>query len=238
MYRLETAVIVRQNGILKSLWLASRTDYSEESFKKCYDDERIQKIAVKRKPNILMACFALTPGGGETFPIKLTNILRTRGYGVTFLNCHKAPTEPGIRQMLHPSIPLLELDTLSKLGIAVDDLGIEIVHSHHSWVDVCVSYFLENLPHIHLVVTTHGVYEMTPPAVLAQIFPLLKRRVDKFVYLTDKNLPVFMSHQFDLSSFVKIGNAVDILPIMPVSRQTLDVPEDAFLICLVSRSDS
>ncbi|SFH54314.1 Glycosyltransferase involved in cell wall bisynthesis [Nitrosospira sp. Nsp14] len=236
LYRLEVDVVIRQRRILKSLWLASRMDCSEESFKKCYDYERIQKNAAEHKPNILMASFALTAGGGETFPIKLANILKAAGYGITFLNCHKAPTEAGIRQMLHPSIPLLELDTLSKLGSAVDDMGIELVHSHHSWVDVCVSYFLENSPHIHLVVTTHGIYEMTPPAVLAQIFPLLKKRVNKFVYLTDKNLPVFMSHQFDLGSFVKIGNALDIIPITPVPRQTLGVPEDAFLICLVSRA--
>lgn len=236
LYRLETDVVVRQRRILKSLWVASRMDYSEESFKKCYDYEQIQKIAVDRKPNILMVSFALTAGGGETFPIKLANILKAAGYGITFLNCHKAPTEAGIRQLLHPSIPLLELDTLSKLPTAVNDMGIEIVHSHHSWVDVCVSYFLENSPHIYLVVTTHGIYEMTPPAVLAQIFPLLKKRVNKLVYLTDKNLPVFMSHQFDLDRFVKIGNGLDIIPIVPVPRKTLGVPEDAFLICLVSRA--
>lgn len=236
MYQVETGAIARQQDILKSLWQTYREDYSEQAFKKCYDYEEIQKTAVERKPNLVMASFALTAGGGETFPIKLANMLKTAGYGITFLNCHKASTEVGIRHMLLPAIPLLELDTLSKLSAVVDDMGIELVHSHHSWVDVCVSYFLENHPGVQLVVTSHGIYEMTPPTVLAQIFPLLKKRVNKFVYLTDKNLPVFRSHKFDLDCFVKIGNALDIIPITPIPRETLGVPKEAFLVCLVSRA--
>jgi glycosyltransferase involved in cell wall biosynthesis len=224
LYQVETQVVVSQRRRLSPLLDTLGTDCSEDLFKK------------QRKPNLLMASFALTAGGGETFPIKLANILKTAGYGITFLNCHKAPTEIGIRQLLLPTIPLLELDTLSKLGAVVDNMGIELVHSHHSWVDVCASYFLEDHPKVQLVVTSHGIYEMTPPPVLAQIFPLLRKRVNKFVYLTDKNLPVFKSHQFDTNRFVKIGNALDIIPITPIPRQTIGVPEEAFLICLVSRA--
>ena len=203
LYQLEAGVVERQRDILRSLWRTYRQDYSEGSFKKCYDYDEIRKTALERKPNLIMASFALTAGGGETFPIKLANILKTAGYGITFLNCHKAPTEIEIRNMLLPAIPLLELDTLSKLGAVVDDMGIELVHSHHSWVDVCVSYYLEDHPDVQLIVTTHGIYEMTPPPVLAQLFPLLRKRVNKFVYLTDKNLPVFKSHQFNTDCFVK-----------------------------------
>lgn len=236
MYQVETRVILQQVNILESLWRSFRTDYSGDSFKKCYDLEQVQKKASERKPNVVIASFALIAGGGETFPIKLANILKTAGYGITFLNCHKVQSKAGVRQMLRPDIPLLELDTLSKLGAVVDDMGIELVHSHHSWVDVCVSYFLEDHPRVQLVVTTHGIYEMTPTAVLAQIFPLLRKRVNKFVYLTDKNLPVFTSHQFDVDRFVKIGNAIDIIAITPMPREVLGVPEDAFVICMVSRA--
>ncbi|PTR16270.1 glycosyltransferase involved in cell wall biosynthesis [Nitrosospira sp. Nsp2] len=236
LYKLETQVVIRQTRTLKSSWRTFHMDCSEDSFIRRYDDEWIQKAVLERKPNLLMASFALTAGGGETFPIQLANLLKIAGYGITFLNCHKAPTEVGVRRMLLPTIPLLELDTLSKLATVIDDMGIELVHSHHSWVDVCVSYFLEDHSDVQLVVTSHGIYEMTPPAVLAQIFPLLRKRVNKFVYLTDKNLPVFKSHQFDTDCFVKIGNALDIIPVTPVSRETFGVSEEAFLICLVSRA--
>lgn len=235
-YRIEKEVLKHQQYMLESKWRLFRTDYSESSFKKCYDYEKIQEHSLKRKPNLLMASFALTAGGGETFPIKLSNMLKSAGYCITFLNCHKAPTEKGVRRMLRGDIPLLELDTLEKLSSVASDMAIELVHSHHIWVDVCVCYFLEDDPNSQVVVTTHGIYEMTRSTELAQIFPLLKKRVNKFVYLADKNLPVFISNSFEMERFVRIDNAVDIVPITPFPRSELGVPKDAFLICLVSRA--
>ena len=183
-----------------------------------------------------MVSSALSVGGGETFPIKLANMLKSAGHGVTFLNCRKAPTELGVRQMLRGDIPLLELDPFNNLNTIIDDLGIELVHSHHAWIDICISNLLENNPYIQLIVTTHGLYETIPPAQFALISPLLKKRVDKLVYIADKNLEPFISNSFDMSRLVKIGNASDITPLSPVPRAEIGVPEDAFLICLVSRA--
>ena len=39
-----------------------------------------------------------------------------------------------------------------------------------------------------------------------------------------------------MNRFVKIGNASDIAPLFPAPRAEIGVPEDAFLICLVSRA--
>jgi glycosyltransferase involved in cell wall biosynthesis len=39
-----------------------------------------------------------------------------------------------------------------------------------------------------------------------------------------------------MDRFVRIDNAVDLIPINPIPRSELGVPEDAFLICLVSRA--
>ncbi|MEO8786757.1 MAG: glycosyltransferase [Chitinophagaceae bacterium] len=236
LYRVEDKVFEHQRHLLESHWHSHRTDYSEDSFKKCYDYERIHHLSMQRKPNLLMASFALIAGGGETFPIKLANMLKAAGYGVTFFNCDKAPTEYGIRRMLREDIPLLELDTMEKLSAVVDDMGVELVHSHHGWVDTNVCNLLGQNPNSQLIVTTHGMYETIPPAELTQILPLLEKRIGKFVYIADKNLVPFLSNSFDMSRFVKIENALDISPISPVLRDEINVPENAFLICLVSRA--
>lgn len=236
LYRVDRDVLQRQQQVLQFQWRTFRIDYSEDSFGSCYNFERIQYLATQRKPNVLMASFALTAGGGETFPIKLANMLKATGYGVTFLNCGKAPTEAGVRAMLRKDIPLLEVDSLEKLGTVIDDMGIEIIHSHHGWVDANICHFLKPDSNAKLIVTTHGMYETVTPVELAQVLPLLKKRVSKFIYLSDKNLAPFISHGFDTDGFVRIDNAVDISPIMPVPRSELGVPEDAFLICVVSRA--
>jgi len=236
LYRVEDKVFEGQQHLLKSHWHAFRTDYSDDLFKKCYDYERIRHLSLQRKPNLLMVSYALTAGGGETFPIRLANMLKTAGYGITFFNCNKAPTEYGVRRMLRDDIPLLELDTLDKLSSVIDDMGIELVHSHHGWVDVSICNFLEHNRNADLIVTTHGMYETIPPAELAQILPLLGKRVEKFVYVADKNLVPFTSKSFDMTRFVKIDNAPDPVSISPVPRAEINVPENAFLLCLVSRA--
>jgi glycosyltransferase involved in cell wall biosynthesis len=236
LYKVKDGTLEPLQQLLKSHWRLFRTDYSDESFRSCYNYERIHHLSSQRKPNLLMVSYALIAGGGETFPIKLANMLRTAGYGVTFFNCHEEPTEHGVRQMLRRDVPLLELDTLEKLSAVIDDMGIELVHSHHVWVDLNMCNFLEHNPNAQLIVTTHGMYEMVPSAELVQILPLLEKRVGKFVYIADKNLAPFASNSLDMTRFVKIGNASNPVPISPVPRAEINVPETAFLLCLVSRA--
>jgi glycosyltransferase involved in cell wall biosynthesis len=236
LYRVEKDVLERQRQYLESRWDAFRPDYSEDLFHKFYNFNYIPAHSGQRKPNLMMVAFALSAGGGETFPIKLANMLKDAGYGVTFLNLHRAPTEAGVRKMLRNDIPVLELDRVEELAAVIDDMGIELIHSHHGWADLCISNLLEDKCHPPLIVTTHGWYEMASSAELALIFPLLKKRVDKFVYIADKNLSPFVSNCFDMDRFAKINNASDIVPICPIPRAELNVPESAFLICLVSRA--
>jgi glycosyltransferase involved in cell wall biosynthesis len=233
LYRVDEGVFEHQRQMLESHWRSYRTDYSERLFNECYSYERIRHLAEQRKPNILMVAFALSAGGGETFPIKLANLLKDAGYGITFLNCYQEPTEPGVRRMLRRDIPLLELEELEKLDIVANDMGIEIAHSHHASIDVKICNIMKNDPRIQLVVTTHGMYEMIPE--LIQLAPLLGR-VDKFVYTADKNLAAFDAKYFDMDRFVRIDNALDVVQINKIPRLELNVPEGAFLLCLVSRA--
>lgn len=236
LYRLDDDVLARQREALVSQWRLCRPDRQEKLLDSLYDLSRIQPLSSQRKPNIMMVAFALAAGGGETFPIKLANMLKASGYGVTLLNCHQEPTEPGIRAMLRRDIPLLELACLDALSVVVDDMRIELVHSHHTWADVAVSSLLRNNPNPMVVVTTHGMYETIPPAELDQHMPVLERRVDKVVYTADKNLASFDRTDFYPRRLVRIDNALDIVPVNPISRVELGVPQDAFLICMVSRA--
>ena len=221
---------------MKSHWRLCRKDCPEKLLNNLYDYEKIRHLSEQRKPNLLMASFALSAGGGETFPIKLANILKAAGYGITFLNCNYEPTEIGVRRMLHRDIPLLELDNFENLSNIIDDMNIELVHTHHAWVDVNLCISMKNNPKSKLIVTTHGMYETIPPDELTQLLPLLKMRVDKFVYTADKNIVALDPNYFDTNRFVKIDNALELMPVNPVPRSKLDVPENAFLICLVSRA--
>ncbi len=236
LYRLQEGVLEKQRRVLEGHWRLHRADYSEHAFMRCYNSERIKHLSKSRKPNLLIIAFALASGGGETFAVRLSNLLKSNGSGVTLLNFHREPTQQGVRRMLHKSIPLLELDRWDKLSMVVDDMGIEIVHSHHAWVDVTICSLLEDNPNCKVIVTTHGMYEMMSRAEINRVNRLLKERVDRFVYLADKNLDGFDFNIVEQKHFVKIGNAMEKVPITPVPREDLGIRKEDFVLCMVSRA--
>ena len=236
LYRLERQDFERQSQQLYTHWCSKRGASSLAQFKRLYDLDRVWPLRVERKPNIVMAVYALAAGGGETFAIMLANLLWDRGYAVTVLNCREAPTEPGIRRMLPEAIPLLELDRLALASAVFSDMGIELVHSHHAWVDVSLATLLLNQHYIRQVATTHGMYEMMPPSQLQVLLPLLTNRIDRFVYTATKNLGAFSPEFRQAKQFLKIDNALPAADSHPVSRAELGVDEADFLLCLVSRA--
>jgi glycosyltransferase involved in cell wall biosynthesis len=236
LFHLQKGILEKQQDVLKSHWKVHRTDYSEKRFLECYSQERIRSYSNNRKPNLLMVTYALAAGGGETFPIKLANLLKSAGYSIALLNCHRENTEPGVRNMLRKDIPLLELDRLDKIDSVVNDLGVEIIHSHHAWVDVTLCTLLEKNTRCKMVITTHGMYEMMPNSDLARILPLLAKKVNKIVYTAEKNLNAFSSQVIDKNKLIKIGNALDDIPIMPIPREQLGINKDDFVLCMVSRA--
>jgi glycosyltransferase involved in cell wall biosynthesis len=236
LYRIENRVLERQRANLESHWRSSRAEQPVEALSDLYDIGRIKAFAKSRKPSILMASYAMVAGGGETFPIMLANLLKRTGYAVTFLNCCREMTEPKVRKMLHKDIPLLELERLSFADAVFNDMGIEIVHSHHAWVDVALSNLLEESAHIRHVVTTHGMYETMSKSQLKEILPLLRNRITRFIYTADKNMAPFDTDFLQEKRFTKIDNALDLTPANPVPRKSIGIPEDAFVLCLVSRA--
>ncbi len=236
LYRIDDALLLRQRDILQLHWKNHRPDDAAENLDAIYSLDRIRSAAAARKPNLMMCGFALIAGGGETFPIKLANLMHAAGYAVTFFNCAHTGTVPGVRAMLDPDIPLLELDALHLLEAAIEDMGIEVVHSHHAWVDTTLCALLEHRRDPALVVSVHGMYEAMPAADLAEAMPLLDARVDRLVYTTDKNLTAFDVEKFGAGRIERIGNALEIFPVVAADRAAFGIGADDFVLCLVSRA--
>lgn len=235
-FRLDRNIIDKQDAALYDHWCYQRGSLGRAEFRSLYDPERVWARSIDRRLNVVMAVYALIAGGGETFPVILANLLHKRGYAVTLLNCLECPTEPGVLKMLDPLIPRLELSRLDLAGVVFDDMGIDLVHSHHAWVDLTLANLLIAHTDIKQVVTTHGMYETLPSSQLNALIPLLSLRIDHFVFTADKNIAVFPAEFVRLKRFSRISNALPSVPIYPVDRSSLNVRQEDFVLCMVARA--
>jgi glycosyltransferase involved in cell wall biosynthesis len=228
-------VFVRQESNLKQHWMRNRSDFTEGRFVECYNLDSVRKCANGRKPALLMASYAFVAGGGETFPIQLANLFKEAGYSVTFMSFDQEERESLVRAMLKPEIPVV--NNFYALPKLVRDFGIDIIHSHHAWVDNTILDFLPSDTGCKTVVSLHGMYETVPDRDLGRILPRLVERTGRLVYTADKNLGSFKRFGlFDDRRMIKIGNALESQPIDPVNLQELGIHFDAFVLCLVSRA--
>jgi glycosyltransferase involved in cell wall biosynthesis len=234
LYRIETNALERQREQLKSHWDTHMYDKNDEDFLALYNLNKV--VYEERKPNIMMVTFALAAGGGETLPIKIANMLSAIGYGVTLVSLEQDDENPGIRAMLSSHIPLLKVHCIEKIEAIAVNMGIEVIHSHHAWVDMTLAALLNDNKEIKMVISTHGMYEMMSGKEFKEAMPLLINRVNKIVYTAEKNLLHFRSMPNADTLLVKIGNALDYLPITPVNKNLLGVHDDSFVVCLVSRA--
>lgn len=234
-YDVPDKVFEQQRDNIKLQWIMNRESFSDIELSRCYSIERIRNEAHDRLPNVLMVGYAFSAGGGETFPIQLANLLRGAGYSVTFLSCEQEPRESGVRNMLRSDIPVISgFHSLERIVRAFD---IDIIHSHHAWVDMTILDLLREPMQCRTVISLHGMYEMMPDSDLQKILPVLVSRTAKFIYTADKNLGSFKRlGYFNSGQFVKIGNALDVYPVHRADLAELNIPDDAFVLCLVSRA--
>lgn len=238
LYPLGSAEFSLQEQILYNHWCICQGDGKREKFLKLYSQDRIKSLQTsnRRKPNIAIAIYALSAGGGETFPINLANHLWQRGYAVTVINFQAQPTEDGVRRMLMPSIPLIELSHPEWIGMILDDLGIELIHSHHAWVDVNLATFLTASTDVRHVVTMHGMYEMMEHNQIDELLPRLEHRIDAFVYTSAKNLSSLPVDFRKRKTFVRIDNALPPNSAGKLLRKDLGLTDDDFVFCMVARA--
>lgn len=237
LYSVPEYIFTLQRENIKKHWLQNRPSFTEENLDRCYNIEEIKKTRKNRKPNILMVGYAFAAGGGETFPILLANLLKSIGYGVTFLSCEQEERNEDIRKMLRSDIPVL--NNIYFLNKITDEFNIDIIHSHHAWADNIILNLLPKDSTCRTVITFHGMYEMMKGRSFETIAPKLLQRTDKLVYTADKNLEPFLNFKYFNTyrhKFIKIDNALPIEDIEPINLSDLNIPSDAFILCLVSRA--
>jgi glycosyltransferase involved in cell wall biosynthesis len=236
LYPLDPSDFERQEKHLYAHWCSRHNASGLNEFKALYNLDRVVSRMSDRKPNLVMAVYALTAGGGEIFPIILAKLLHNKGYAITVLNCNEQNTEPGVRSLLPSNIPLLEVNRIELMGAVFSDMDIELVHSHHAWVDVFLATYLLNNNNLKHIVSMHGMYEMMTPAQLKNLMPLLKRQVSSFVYTAEKNLVPFSEAFREEKGFYLINNALPLSNITPISRAALGISSEDFLLCMVARA--
>ena len=209
------------------------TDVNE--LKKYFDLEKI--LSEKRKPNILMCVFAMTIGGGETFPLILANELGRQNFPVTVLDFQMSGDMEGVRQKLNSDLPLIRIKETAGLNAIAEQFKIDIAHSHHGSVDEVISFVAEERKIFRHVVTLHGMYETMDKMRLKNLLQKLANSVDALIYIAEKNLQPFRDYSWEnYRIFHKIGNGLEIFPVNPVPRAELNIPENSFVCCVVSRA--
>jgi glycosyltransferase involved in cell wall biosynthesis len=192
-----------------------------------------------RRPAILLVGYALTAGGGETFPIFLANELRRRNWPVSFLDCALEEGEPAIRNLLRANVPLYQMADQADVGPLCCRLGTEVVHSCHATTDLLVSRGLALLPkdsRPRHVVTLHGMYEtLNLDSLLVHLSQV--KAVDQFVYTASKNLSSFPKQFREASRFTRIPNALPVTTTVSRDRSELGLGTDGVTVAmLISRA--
>lgn len=193
-------------------------------------------FAKPRKPHLLLVTYALVGGGGEVFPIRLANGLRADGYSVSILNCDQKQTQVAVEQMVAGEVPVYTLDRLQDLGHLVVNLGVDLVHTHHAWVDTTFAELLIDFPECAHVITSHGMYDYMDDAELSRIGSILREKTCALTYVSSTNRSALLRLGFGSEHIRQISNAIPPQEITPLSREELGLSDDTFVICLVSRA--
>lgn len=238
-YDLDLNVFNHTRMVLLEHYFLNNPQGTEARFNELYSLERIRKAASGRKPNVLICGFSFSVGGGEIVPIQLANALSKLDVAVTFANCRYTPTVEQVRKKLPQHIPVVNVNDKIQLIEIAREFGAEIIHTHHASVDQLIAeYVMPTRPQARHIITLHGMYEtINDPTVLNNLLTLVTRSCSRFVYIADKNLRVFEENgKLNKSRFVKLPNGMPVIKSAAANRGELGIPDDAFVLCLVSRA--
>ncbi len=234
-YRVDPEVFDENLRVLKEHYVQNNYGDDPSVVESWYVLDDIVKEMESRRPSVMMCCYSFQMGGGELFAIHLANALKDKGCPVTFADFNLDTYSNGVRELLRPDIPVITISDYESIGRIEEKYGIDVVHTHHGSVDKIVAKFgKESCRHI---VTLHGMYESSSQDERSVLVRTVYPRCARFAYIADKNLVPFKDEGlYDPSRFVKIGNGLE--PGCPeaVPRDSLGIPEDAFVLCLVSRA--
>lgn len=199
------------------------------------------RSAVSSTLRVCIAAHSFAIGGGEIAPVTLANALRRRGHAVFYLVVDDADLrgERHVAARLDPAIPVFRWDgrrETIEAFLAAND--VELVNSHNLSVDFRLYRAgVQALP--RYVASMHGGYESTPQCMTPGFLRYIQR-VDRWLYLAEKNLPPLRRGGVDPAKFALSFNAVEPAPLIPADRRAVraryGLADSAFVLALASRA--
>lgn len=240
-YRVDAAAFNRELQILKKHYINNTGAKKADIIEEYYKIDEIVNSNTNRSPNILMCCFTMGLGGGETYPLYLANELKCQGISVTVLDFNMDGYDEAIRKLLNPDVPLVRIKNLAKLASIIKCYGGEIIHSHHASVDSTISECILYNKDLDCkqVITLHGMYESISKASAKRSIKLIEQTCERYIYIADKNLVPFKNNDVfekNREKFIKLPNGLPVTKITPIERKSLGIGSDDFVLCLVSRA--
>ncbi len=214
---------------------------SDEEFLLWFDRESIIQARENRLPNIMVSTMGFYPGGAEILPIRLANEFKRQGHSVILFSAGFNHREDGVRRMLRNDVPLIETSEVGALKEIIHDFGIEVLNTHQWHIQ---KYPLQ-VPDVFddlgaHVASLHGMIEHGDSfGVTEKHLRKADQKVTSWVYTAEKNLGPFSNFElFDKLSarFVKLPNGMQPPEITPIPRLRMNIPDEAFVLCCVSRA--
>ncbi len=214
---------------------------SAAEFDSWYDYESIVDARRTRIPNIMVCTMGFYPGGAEILPIRMANEMKRQGHSVVLFSTGLNNRHDGVRKMVRNDVPVVEGRSPEAMRDAIEQFGIEVLNTHQWHVQkypIDVPEVFGNLrshvASLHGMIEHGDAFEVTVDQLKAA-----DRNVTDWVYTADKNIEPFRKlGLLDETSgrFIKLPNGMEPPAFVPVSRARLDIPEDAFVLCCVSRA--
>lgn len=214
----------------------------DAQFDEWYGYDKVKQARALRQPNIMVSTMGFLPGGAEIFPIRLANEFKRQGLSVLLLSTGLSPREDGIRRMLRNDVPVVETSDLPTTKALINAFGVEVLNSHQWHVQKYPALQSDVFDGLDAhVATLHGMIEHGAAfGILPDDLKRSDSKVSRWVYTADKNLAPFVEENLyapGSSRFTKLPNGIQKpLHARAVPRAQIGIPEDAFVLCCVSRA--
>ncbi|MGO4566522.1 glycoside hydrolase family 99-like domain-containing protein [Rhizobium sp. 2YAF20] len=214
---------------------------SADEFDSWYNYRAVVEARQSRLPNIMVSTMGFFPGGAEILPIRMANEFKRQGHSVLLLSSNLNPRQDGVRRMLRNDVPVVETADVAETEEIISSFGIEALNTHQWHIQ---KYPLEK-PEVFdrlnaHVASLHGMIEHGEAfAVTEAQLAAADQKVTTWVYTADKNLAPFIElglYHEGSPRFIKMPNGMQPPKIVPIRRAEINIPEDAFVLCCVSRA--
>ncbi len=191
----------------------------------------------KNYMSIMISFFGFYNGGAELFPIHLANYFKKIGIPVILHSCNGCIPMENVKDNIDPSVPYFESKNVNEIEKVINDNNVTILNSHHwEFQKLLVDWDVGDINHI---ATLHGILENEDSGYNINKKDLysVDKKVNKWIYTADKNIIKFNDYKiFNEKKFVKIINGVNNKLEKNISRESLNIPDDSFVFCIVSRA--